>query len=317
MYNKIYDPVQSNYITLDKIDGVNVLMKYLDFLKGGRPKFPNPPKAPSDMKKISPPKTVSIHKKISPKKLLLKKSSPKKESPKKSSPKKSPSPPKKISPKRTSPKKNSPNIRTRRRRKYILGKRISPPKANYDTSDISTGMTRLYRTLMSYRDNPEPIIGQKKTTTKYLKNLITGESTKMKASIKEYFNELDRYTIQYGIAVNSMRTQRKQNVTIPPLDEVNNTFDKIFDSLLKDYTDSLTKIYWINLIFKYQERTPSTNFIVKNAISISKGFRESLVKLDAFKRVRGNMVPHLMRLDFALDELPNFRRLNYLEFGKV
>ena len=198
-----------------------------------------------------------------------------------------------------------------------MGKRISPPKIEYNTSEISPGMTRLYRILINYRDNPEPIIGRKKTTTIYLKKIIRDESDKMKTSIKEYFKELDRYTIQYGIAVNNMRSRRKQNITIPPLEKVNNTFDKIFDSLLKDYTTSLTKIYWINLIFKYQERTPSTNFIVKNAISISKGFRESLVKLDTFKRVRGNMVPHLLRLDFALDELPNFRRLNYLEFGKV
>ena len=349
MYNKIYDPKHSKYITLDKIEGVNVLMKYLDFLKGGGVKFPNPPKAPADMKKISPPKTISVRKKTTPNKNSPKKDSPKKDSPKKTSVKKesakkeSPkkvsvkkstpkkSSPKKVSVKKSTPKKSSPkkvsvkksspnkspNIKARNRRKYILGKRISPPKADYDATDISAGMTRLYRTLMSYRDNPESIIGVKTTTTRNLKKIITSESSKMKIAIKDYFKELDRYTIQYGIAVNSMRTQRKQNITVPPLEKVNNTFDKIFDSLLKDYTESLTKIQWINLIFKYQERTPSTNFIVKNAFSISKGFRDSLVKLDAFKRVRGNMVPHLMRLDFALDELPNFRRLNYLEFGKV
>ena len=359
MYNKIYDPEKSKYVTLDNINGVNVLMKYLDFLKGGRNKFPNPPKAPSDMKKISPPKSVFIHKKESPKKNSPKRNSPKKNSPKKNSPKKNS--PKKNSPKKNSPKKNSPkntpskkeskktspketssnkkaspnkktspkkspkkgtrsdntDIKAVQRRKYILGKRISPAKVIYDNTDLSSEMTRLYRTLISYRDNPEPIIGRKKTTTRYLKKIISGESAKMKATIKKYFKELDRYTIQYGIAVNNMRTQRKQNITIPPLEKVNNTFDKIFDSLLKDYTDSLTKIYWINLIFKYQEKTPSTNFIVKNAISISKGFRDSLVKLDSFKKVRGNMIPHLLRLDFALDELPNFRRLNYLEFGKI
>ena len=239
MYNKIFDPKQSKYINLDNIDGVNVLMKYLDFLKGGRAKFPNPPKTPSHMKKISPSKTVSIHKKMSPK---TKKESPKKESPKKTSSKKgSPSPTKNIS-----PKKSPRNIKANQRRKYILGKRISPPKIEYDTSDISPGMTRLYRILINYRDNPEPIIGRKKTTTIYLKKIIRDESDKMKAAIKEYFKELDRYTIQYGIAVNNMRSRRKQNITIPPLEKVNNTFDKIFDSLLKDYTTSLTKIYWIN-----------------------------------------------------------------------
>ena len=368
MYNKIYDPEKLKYVTLDNINGVNILMKYLDFLKGGRNKFPNPPKSPAYMKKISPPKSIYIHKKNSPKKTSPKKTSPKKTSPNKISPKKT-SPkktsPKKTSPKKTSPKKTSPNktspnktspkktspkktspkktspkktspkktspkktspkkgtlsntdIKAVQRRKYILGKRISPVKGTYDNTDLSGEMTRLYRTLISYRDDPGPIIGRKKTTTRYLKKIISGESDKMKATIKEYFKELDRYTIQYGIAVNNMRTQRKQNITVPPLEKVNNTFDKIFDSLLKDYSDSLTKIYWINLIFKYQDKTPSTKFIVKNAISISKGFRDSLVKLDSFKKVRGNMIPHLLRLDFALDELPNFRRLNYLEFGKV
>jgi len=52
-------------------------------------------------------------------------------------------------------------------------------------------------------------------------------------------------------------------------------------------------------------------------MEISKKFRESLVNLDAFKKVRGNMIPHLLRLDFVLDELPNFRKLTYLEFGKI
>jgi len=212
---------------------------------------------------------------------------------------------------------NNTGIKAAQRRKYILGKRISPPKTIFDNSDLSTEMTRLYRTLITYRDNPEPIIGRKKATTVYLKKTIIGEIDKMRVTIKEYFKELDRYTMQYGIAVNNMRSQRKQNITVPPLEKVNNTFDKIFDSLLRDYTDSLTKIYWINLIFKYQDKTPSTSFIVKNAMNISKGFRDSLVKLDSFKKVRGNMMPHLLRLDFALDDLPNFRRLNYLEFGKV